>query len=250
MDQNKFNKWFSAFILTGMSICVVLSCISKMQAPDARKVLLIVSAFGALMGVASTVLSANGSIWNFFFGILDVSIYSYILYDSGMHSQFLLHMLYILPMEFVGLVKWRKKGAGSRSQVKAQRLKGKKWLSYIALFIGVYAVAFEVDYLLAQRAGEAFVVSKMALDAVITTANIVALAMMAFAYFEQWYLWTLVNLSSVVIWSITLASTPDAGYAIIPLVKYIFYFINGINGIRIWYGLSKSADLEKSEKMI
>ena len=63
--------------------------------------------------------------------------------------------------------------------------------------------------------------------------------MMAFAYMEQWYLWTLVNLSSVVLWTITLLTEPQVGYAVIPIVKYSFYFINGINGIRIWRKLSR-----------
>lgn len=250
MNQNKFNKIFSAVILIGMSVCVVLSCIGKMQVPGARHALLIISAFGALMGVASTVLSANGSIWNFLFGVLDVSIYSYILYDSGMTSQFLLHVLYILPMEFVGLWKWRKRGASGHSQVRAQRMNGRNWIKYALLFAGVLVASFCLDYFVAGHASAEINFQKMGLDAVITTANIVALAMMAFAYYEQWYLWTIVNLSSVVIWSITLAGNPDAGYAIIPLVKYSFYFINGINGLRIWYGLSKGSDLENREKIV
>lgn len=240
MTEKTFNKLFSIFILAGMTICVILSTLQKMQAPDARRILLAVTAFGALMGVCSTVLSANGSIWNFFFGILDVAIYSYILWDSKMPSQFLLHVCYILPMEFVGLAQWRKRGADGHKQVKAQRLRGKAWWKYIGLFLVVFAGAFTISWFVLNKAGEPMNYSKMVLDATVTTANIVALVMMAFAYMEQWYLWTLVNLSSVVLWSITLATSPDSGYAVIPLVKYIFYFINGINGIRIWLSLSKS----------
>lgn len=238
MKEETFNKWFNVFILAGMTVCVVLSCIGKMREPDARRVLLVVSAFGALMGVASTVLSANGSIWNFLFGLIDVCIYSYILYDSKMPSQFLLHVLYFIPMEFVGFFQWRKKGADGKSKVKAQRLKGGKWIKYSLLFIAVYAVSFAVSYFVLDKV-DAFNWSKLSLDAMVTTANIVALVLMAFAYMEQWYLWTLVNASSVILWTITLVTEPEAGYAVIPLVKYSFYLINGINGIRIWTGLSR-----------
>ena len=89
------------------------------------------------------------------------------------------------------------------------------------------------------KAGGEVNLQKSILDALVTTANIVALVMMAFAYMEQWYLWTLVNLSSVVLWTITLLTEPQVGYAVIPIVKYSFYFINGINGIRIWRKLSR-----------
>jgi len=240
IDEKKFNKWFNAFVLLGMTVCVVLSCILKLQDPDARKWLLIISAFGAIMGVASTVLSANGSIWTFLFGLIDVCIYSYILYDSKMPSQFLLHTCYFIPMEFVGFFQWRKRGAGSHKAVKAQRIKGNKWLWYSLLFLGVFAAALAISYFITSKtAADSLNWSKMILDALVTTANIVALVMMAFAYMEQWYLWNLVNISSIILWSITLASSPEASYAIIPLVKYSFYLINGINGIRIWMALSK-----------
>ena len=102
MNEKTFNKVFNAFILIGMAVCVIISCIFKIQEPGARTALLIVSTFGALMGVVSVVLSANGSIWTFVFGLVDVLIYSYILYDSKMPSQLLLYVGYFIPMEFIG----------------------------------------------------------------------------------------------------------------------------------------------------
>ena len=84
MNTNKFDKFFNAFILIGMTVCVILSCLFKMQEEGARTALLLLSTFGAIMGVVSVVLSANGSIWTFVFGLVDVLIYSYILYDSKM----------------------------------------------------------------------------------------------------------------------------------------------------------------------
>ncbi|MBO4605620.1 MAG: nicotinamide mononucleotide transporter [Bacteroidales bacterium] len=241
MNDEKFNKWFNVFILAGMSICVILSCIGKLQQPDARVFLLILSAFGALMGVVSTVCSANGSIWTFVFGLLDVAIYSYILFDSKNPSQFLLHVFYMIPMEFVGFFQWRKKGAGAKKQVKAQRIgKASEWLKFAAIFIGVFAASAGISWFILSKSGSDFTAGKIILDALVTTANIVAFAMGAFAYMEQWYLWTLVNISSVILWTTTLIHDPSAGYAIIPLVKYSFYFINGLNGIRIWLKLSRS----------
>ena len=266
MKEETFNKWFNVFILAGMSVCVVLSCLAKLHdlgitdwslfaealgfagsAPSGRVWLLILTALGALFGVASTVCSANGSIWTFVFGLLDVLIYSYILFDSKNPSQFLLHVLYMAPMEFVGFFQWRKKGAGAKKQVKAQRIgSGREWLKFGGVFAGVFVLASAISWLaLSVDASSSSlqivpvsVSGKILLDALITTANIVAFAMGAFAYMEQWYLWTLVNLSSIVMWAGILAHDPGASYAIIPLVKYSFYFINGLNGIRIWRRLS------------
>lgn len=253
MNEEKFNKWFNVFILAGMSICVVLSCLAKIRdlgltdwglfvqsLSEPRVLLLLLTALGALAGVASTVCSANGSIWTFLFGLIDVAIYSYILFDSKNPSQFLLHVLYMIPMQFVGFFQWRKKGASAHKQVKAQRIgKGSEWLKFGGIFVGVFALAAGISWFALSKSGSDLSAGKIILDALITTANIVAFAMGAFAYMEQWYLWLLVNISSIVMWAGILIHDPGASYAIIPLVKYSFYLINGINGVRIWWKLSK-----------
>jgi len=246
MREEKFNKIFSILILAGMAICVILSTIGKMQDDNARQVILILSAFGALMGVASTVLAANGSIWNFLFGLMDVGIYSYMLFDSRMPAQFLLHVLYILPMEFIGFYQWRKRGASGKKKVRTRTIKGKLWIRYILLFAGVFAATFTLSFFSLGQVGEQSNIFKVILDALVTTANIVALVMMAFAYVEQWYLWIMVNISSIILWSITLVSDPGAGYAVIGIVKYSFYLINALNGIRIWYKLSRQEESGES----
>ncbi|MCQ2166462.1 MAG: nicotinamide riboside transporter PnuC [Bacteroidales bacterium] len=238
MKEERFNKLFNIFILAGMTVCVILSTAIKMQDEGARTILLVISAFGALMGVASTVLAANGSIWNFLFGLLDVCIYSYILYDSHMPSQFLLHVLYFIPMEFVGFYQWRRRGAGAESKVKPRMMDSKRYLLFSLLFVAVFAASAGISWLSLSHGGTEFTVGKVAMDALATTANIVALVMMAFAYMEQWYLWTVVNIASIILWTVTLLTSPEAGYAIIPVVKYSFYLINGLNGIRVWRKLS------------
>ena len=132
------------------------------------------------------------------------------------------------------------KGSGSEKQVKAQRIgKGSEWLKFGGIFVGVFALAAVISWFALSKSGSDLTTGKIILDALITTANIVAFAMGAFAYMEQWYLWLLVNISSIVMWAGILIHDPSAGYAIIPLVKYSFYLINGINGVRIWWKLSK-----------
>lgn len=248
MNEKTFNKVFNAFILIGMAVCVIISCIFKIQEPGARTALLIVSTFGALMGVVSVVLSANGSIWTFVFGLVDVLIYSYILYDSKMPSQLLLYVGYFIPMEFIGFFQWRKRGADAKKKVQAQRMNGRTWAKFAGIFVAVFGAALAISWFATSRSGEDLVWRKMVLDALITTANITALIMMAMAFTEQWYIWTLVNLTAIIQWAITLATVPDAGYAIVPLIKYSFYLLNGLNAIRIWLKLSENEPVLEESK--
>lgn len=242
MTEKTFNKLFNSFILIGMSISVLICSYLKLSRGEGNTALLVLSAVGALAGVVSTVLSASGNIYTFVFGLIDVLIYSYALYDSGNPLTFCLHAFYFLPMEFVGFFMWKKRGAGSKSAVKARRLKGAgQWLKVIGLFIVVYAACFALSWLAATKgwANIELNPSKIALDAMMTTTNVVALVLMSLAYYEQWYLWLLVNVSSIITWAFILKEDPQSTYSIVYLIKYIFYLLNSINGIRIWLNLSK-----------
>ena len=130
----------------------------------------------------------------------------------------------------------------AEKKVKAQRMDGRKWLMFAGIFAAVFAAALAISWFATTRTGEDLIWRKTVLDALITTANITALIMMAMAYTEQWYIWTLVNLTAIIQWAVVLATAPDAGYAIVPLVKYSFYLLNGLNAIRIWMRLSSSEE--------
>ena len=76
MKEETFNKWFSAFILAGMTVATCVATGYNLQgAGDGQTLWLLLSAFGSLMGVLATVCAANGWIITFLFGLLDVSIY-------------------------------------------------------------------------------------------------------------------------------------------------------------------------------
>ncbi|MBO4469208.1 MAG: nicotinamide mononucleotide transporter [Bacteroidales bacterium] len=237
MNDSKFNKWFNAFLLAGMIACVTVACVMNLNKPDARVALTILSSVGALMGVISVVLSANGNILTFVFGLVDVLIYSYTLLDQNVPMTLGLHVLYFLPMEFIGFFGWRKRGATAKKAVQARRLTPKGWLNVIALFVMVYAAVLAVAWLIARYQGN-IVWAKMSFDSAVTTANIVALVLMAKAYMDQWYLWLLVNITSIILWIIVLSSGEGSEYTVVQLIKYSFYLLNGLNAIRIWLKLS------------
>ena len=120
-DEKKFNLWFNAFILIGMLVAVIVTNVYKFQQPDARRFMLVFASIGALMGVVNTVLSANGNILTFLFGLIDVTIASVVAFDSSIRpggepvwGNFALHAFYFLPMQFVGWWQWRKRGATAK----------------------------------------------------------------------------------------------------------------------------------------
>ena len=84
---------------------------------------------------------------------------------------------------------------------------------------------------------------KILLDAVVMILNIAGQVLMSLAFMEQWYIWLLVNISSISLWSVAVINCAGSGNAAVMLIKYVFYLLNSINGLRIWLSLSKRRSL-------
>ena len=242
MDKSdKFNKWFNGFILVGMAVVTVLVLAFKLRDAQDGRALLIIASVGSLAGVLANVLSANGRILTFLFGLIDVSIYGAMCLTGAKYGNAALHLLYFLPVQVVGFLQWRRRGASGESQVRARRLDGRQWLLYGSIFlVGLVAAYFILAALDKNEAAQ--VVKWMVLtDAVSMMCNILGQWLLSTAYMEQWYFWIGVNIFSVVMWVLTLRQTPDSSYALIYVVKYSFYLLNSLNGLRIWLALSSSS---------
>lgn len=228
--------------MTLMVVAIAITTVFKLQEPEARTLLILIAATGSVMGVASSVLSANGIIWTFLFGLLDIACCLIVDADNGIWGDFSMHLFYLLPMQIVGIWQWRKRGAsGSKQEVKARRLTGRqRWLITGAVAAGlaaVYGILIAIKY--ATVAPEEINRVQVFADASRTTFNIAGQILMSLAFYEQWYLWILVNIASILLWGSTMLSSTASSYTVVMFVKYCFYLINSLNGLKIWYNLSR-----------
>lgn len=196
----------------------------------------VVGSVAGIAGVLCVVLVAKGSIWNYFFGLINVSMYAYISYKASLYGDAALNALYYVPMQFIGWWQWRKRGAAiSKSeskdgvQVKARRF---SWKQRVVLFAGcaaaVVAGAFVLKYV-----GD----PQPLKDSTTTVLSIVAQALMALAFMEQWILWIITNIVSVIMWCVCVAR--GEAHAAVMVIMWSFYLLNSINGLKVWYNLSK-----------
>jgi len=191
----------------------------------------------------------GGNIWTFLFGVIDVCICAFANFDSGNMGQFLQHTLYFLPMQFVGFWQWRKRGADTKEKVRARRLSKRQWWYVIAAFIGGTALAFGILYWIDAAQLKAGYITeietdKILLDAAVVVLNILGQVLLSFAYADQWYIWNLVNVFSIMLWTNRLLSEQASSYTVVMVIKYSFYLLNSINGLRIWLKLAKEGDDE------
>lgn len=239
MTEKQFNKAFNTFVLVGMAVVTVLVTAVKFRSAENGQWLLIISALGSLTGVLSTVLSANGRILTFLFGFIDVTIYGAMCLAGARYGNAALHLLYFLPMQLVGFFQWRKRGSDAAHEVKARRLSGKQRMLFGGLFLVGLVIAYFV--LSAMDKTEAADVVKwlVLMDAFSMMCNLVGQYLLSTAYMDQWFFWIGVNIASVIMWVLTLQQDASSAYAAIYVVKYSFYFINSLNGLRIWLRLSR-----------
>ena len=203
-----------------------------------------VGSLASVAGVLCVVLVAKGSIWNYLFGIVNVSLYAWISYKADLYGDAALNAFYYVPMQFIGWWQWRRRGAAiSKSessddgvQVKARRF---SWNQRTLLAAGCFVAVLLFGFLL-RHMGD----PQPFKDSTTTVLSVVAQALMALAFMEQWALWIITNVVSVVMWCICL-SRGDA-HAGVMVIMWVFYLLNSINGLRVWVRLSASDSLSAS----
>ena len=125
--------------------------------------------------------------------------------------------------------------------VSARRFSGKQWALFSALFIVGTAVAYVVLAAFDKDAAGEFLKTAILMDAISMVCNLIGQFLLSTAYMEQWVFWIIVNVSSTLMWVITFKEQGDT-YSAIYAVKYFFYLLNSLNGLRIWIGLSKKGE--------
>ena len=189
----------------------------------------VIGCITAITGVLCVVLVAKGNIMNYLFGLVNVSLYAYVSFTATAYGDAALNALYYLPMQFIGYFAWKKRVSDKR--VKARRL---SCLQRIWLALGCVLLTVALGFVL-QACGD----GQPFKDSTTTVLSIVAQALMAMAFMEQWVLWILTNVVSVVMW--VMFAIDGMPHAAVMVIMWVFYLMNSVNGLRVWITLSKDA---------
>lgn len=185
------------------------------------------SLLGAVAGVAGltcNVLCAKRNIWNYLFGLINVTLYAYIAYLNRIYGDVALNLIYYLPMQFIGFFSWRKKRAVEEDLVVSRRMSTRNRLIMLVLSA---ALVIGAGYVLkAVNDPQPFK------DSATTVLSIIAMVLMVMAYMEQWYLWIFVNALAVIMWIILYVKGGEASAEMI--IMWTFFLINSIYGFIVW----------------
>ena len=67
-----------------------------------------IALISAICGISYTILAGKGKISCYLFGLMGTMCYAYISYKNQLYGNLSLYMLYYLPMQVIGIFKWKK----------------------------------------------------------------------------------------------------------------------------------------------
>ena len=171
----------------------------------------------ALTGVWCVIFTGKGKRSSFIFGMVNVLCYIYVSYNEKFYGEVMLNALYYVPMNVVGWIAWSKHINKDNGEVVKEKLKLKtSILIYVVTFVSILVYGF----LLKLVGG-----TLPYIDSMSTVVAIVAQVMSVRRLTEQWILWIVVNVVSVIMWGISFA---QGGDNIATLAMWSVYLVNAI----------------------
>ena len=200
-----FFKGWSKFELCWLVLSTVIMIVLSIIWGD--NTLALISGITGILGV---VLAAKGKVSTYFFATINVAIYAYLTFNNHLYGEFMLNAFYYIPMNFIGFYLWSRHKDEKSGEVEGKALTPK-----------------QIVILLAATAA--------LIDAMSTVFSVIALIMQVARYAEQWLLWIIVNIVSVIMWILLIGKDSSA---VTMVVMWIAYLFNSIYGYYNWKKLA------------
>lgn len=188
----------------------------------------VLAIFSSLAGIISVVLCAKGKIENYAFGLFQAVTYAYICFQSHIYGEVMYNIL-MVPMIIIGIISWKKNMEADSTEVKARNLTAKGW---VIMILGSVAAVAGYSMILNMLGGNYALV-----DSASTTLSVIATILMLARYSEQWVMWIVVNIVSVVLWVMALVQGDSS--AVTMLVMWTAYLFNSTYGYINWRKMAK-----------
>ena len=237
-EENKMmRKWFGEWDLFEKSWLAVFTAINLYLFFAWDDTLL--GLVSSLTGMMCVILVAKGKMSNYLFGIIQTSTYAYIAFGYGLYGEAMLNAFFYFPTQFIGLYMWNRnkhklKTPEQGEDVAVKRLDKTQWIilsMVVVAFIGVYGI-----FLNALSGNNVWI------DSTTNVLSVTAQILMLKRYAEQWALWILVNIFSIILWATALIQS--GGNDISMLVMWTAFLVNSIYGYINWIKMSKKQEVK------
>lgn len=137
-------------------------------------------------------LAARASIWNWLFGLIAVTLYTIIFYETRLYGDMALQGVYFL-FQFYGWQQW-KFGGKNASELAVAWMPKKQYYILSIIFLILFALFY---YLLSHHTNS----NTPMIDAFTTALSLIAQWMMCRKWIENWWLWIVMDVISLYMYS-------------------------------------------------
>ena len=170
------------------------------------------------------VLAKRNNLWTFIIGLLSSSTYFAFFYQQHLYCMMVLQIIFV-GIDFYGLINWIQPRQKQELPITKMKWKNFELLAIITTIAGI-AIGFGMKAL-GQLYPEQLPLSSYPIsDAVIMTANIVGQVLLAQRKIDNWYVWIMIDIFSVIIWSLM--------GMWLTTILYVTYLIISITAIHTW----------------
>ena len=182
----------------------------------------------SVTGVICVVLCGMGRVSNYLYGTINVILYAYIAWKAKYYGDVMLNLLYYLPTNFIGWAAWNKHINAETNVVYKKRMTVKQ--DIMLTIISIVSVA-AYAYILRLLGGNLPIVDSMS-----TVFSVIAQILMIKRFMEQWVIWIVVDVVSVIMW---IAALSTEGASIAVLLMWAVYLANAVIMFVKWYRESR-----------
>ena len=183
----------------------------------------ILAMISGIAGILCVVFVGKGKISNYFFGLIFAYTYFYVAWDNKFYGEMSTTLYVYIPAQFIGYFLWKANmhKEAEEESVIAKALDPKGWAVMLTSVV-VCSLLF-ITFLKTTDG------NSVALDGVTTVLVVAAQLLMILRYREQWLLWIVINILSIILWADTAAM----------YIMFSAYLLNSLYGYYNWSKLAK-----------
>lgn len=227
--KNELAGWKKWQVLWMVFAVLVITGVSIYQKDS------VIGILAAVTGVICVILCGMGRVSNYFFGTINVILYAYTAWKAKYYGDVMLNLLFYFPTNIIGWIAWSKNLDSETNTVYKKRMNLKQ--DVLLVLISVAGVV-GYGYILRLLGGNLPWVDSMS-----TVLSVIAQILMIKRYMEQWIIWIVVDVVSVIMWIVAM---PTEGGSIAVLLMWSVYLANAVIMFVKW--LKESKDQPDKEK--
>lgn len=176
-----------------------------------------IAVISAFCGILYTIIAGKGKISCYFFGLSGSWCYVWLSFLNALWGNMLLYLCYYIPMQILGIFKWKKHLKKDTKEIVKTRLSNKNRI--ILLFIGVLGSIITSIIL------HYFHDKSPIADGITTFLSVLGMYLTVRRAIEQWVVWMIVNGISALMW-INLVLHGTKTYSTV--IMWVVYFVLAI----------------------